>query len=137
MEAGRPSWSLACSACNRCINACPSGAIQSSNLRFALVGIANLAAFFLSFPASGLIVSALERQFGGSLPWLLAGLLEVTMALVLYSGFTFLQVGPLDTVLRFIERRPAMRKIFARSFTKPFPRYLAPGFEPSAHGQKG
>jgi ferredoxin/flavodoxin len=137
MEAGQPSWSTACSACNRCINACPAGAIQSSTLRLALVGIANLAVFFLSFPAGGLIVATFERNLGGNLPRLIAGVLEVAVAFALYSAFTFLQVGPLDAILRFIERRPAMRKIFAHSFTKSFPRYLAPGFEPTARGRKG
>jgi len=97
----------------------------------------NLAAFFLPFPAGGLIVASLERNLGGNLPRLIAGLLEVAVALTLYSAFTFLQVGPLDAILRFIERCPAMQKIFAHSFTKPFPRYLAPGFEPNARGWKG
>lgn len=134
MEAGRPSWTTACSACNRCINACPAGAIQSSNLRFALVFVPNLAACCLAFPAAGALVAALGRAAGLDLPRLASGLLEAAGGIALYSAFTFLQVGPLDAVLRLLERRPASKKAFDRSFTKGFPRYLAPGFEAEARG---
>ena len=66
---------------------------------------------------------------GGSLSSLSAGSLSVASALVRYTLVTLVQLGPFDALLRFLERRPYLGKAFSLSFTKDFPRYIAPGFK--------
>jgi ferredoxin len=131
MKGGRPSWGLACSACNRCINACPEGAIQTSNLRLGFFVLVNAAAGVLGFRAGGRLIAALGAALGLRLPGLLSALLGFT----LYCGLTLVQLGPLDALLRLLERHPALKPAFYRSFTQQFPRYLAPGFEASLRGK--
>lgn len=131
MKGGRPSWGLACSACNRCINACPDGAIQTSNLRLAFFVLVNAAAGVLGFRAGKLLVAALGAALGLRLP----GIVGALLGFALYCGLTLVQLGPLDALLRRLERSPAFKAAFYRSFTKKFPRYLAPGFEAVLRGK--
>ena len=46
------------------------------------------------------------------------------------AALTFLQLTALDGLLRALERRPALRRFCAASYTKSFGRYRAPGFRP-------
>lgn len=131
MKGGRPSWGLACSACNRCINACPEGAIQTSNLRLGFFALVNVAVGVLGFRAGGRLVAALGAALGLRLP----GIVGALAGFALYCGLTLVQLGPLDALLRLLERSPALKGAFYRSFTKGFPRYLAPGFEATLRGK--
>lgn len=131
MKGGRPSWGLACSACNRCINACPEGAIQTSNLRLGFFAVVNIIVGIVGFRAGGRLVAALGAALGLRLP----GIAGALIGFALYCALTLVQLGPLDALLRLLERSPAMRAAFYRSFTKEFPRYLAPGFEATLRGK--
>jgi NAD-dependent dihydropyrimidine dehydrogenase PreA subunit len=127
MRDGLPAWSLRCCACNRCINACPASAIQTSRARLVLVALANIAAMIAAGPAARGILQAAAPGSGG--PFF--GLAVFTLNIAVYAAFTALQIGPLDSVLRSIERKPALRRFFAAGHTKRFRRYLAPGFRPA------
>lgn len=131
MEGGRPSWGLACSACNRCINACPEGAIQTSNLRLGFFAVVNIIVGIVGFRAGGRLVGAL----GAALDLRLPGIVGALTGFALYCGLTLVQLGPLDALLRLLERSPALKAAFYRSFTKGYPRYLAPGFEATLRGK--
>jgi ferredoxin len=124
MEENRPAWSWACSACNRCINSCPMRAIQTSWARLILVLGLNLAALVLSGPAAHAI---LESTTPAST---VSGVASFFLGLALYVGFSLLQAGPLDLVLRALERSRLFGPLFCRGFTERFGRYLAPGFHP-------
>ncbi len=128
MRNGLPAWNLACTSCNRCINACPARSIQASRARLVLVLLPNLAAMFAALPAARAVLRA-------SLPALPAGAFgpaAFILGLALFAAFTLLQVGPFDALLRWLERRPALRKAFSKGASSGFRRYLAPGFKPGA-----
>ena len=134
MRRGRPAWNLACSACNRCINICPERAIQTSNARLVLVLGTNVATAFLAGPAARLIFLAAAgpdpaaraaAAIRGTFP----------LGLALFLGFSLLQAGPLDAILRGLERTRLLAPVFGRGFTRRFTRYLAPGFKPGV-GEK-
>lgn len=131
MKGGRPSWDLACSACNRCINACPEGAIQTSNLRLGFFAVVNIIVGIVGFRAGGRLVEALGAALGLRLP----GIVGALAGFALYCALTLVQLGPLDALLRLLERSPALKAAFYRSFTKGYPRYLAPGFEATLRGK--
>lgn len=131
MRGGRPSWALACSACNRCINACPEGAIQTSNLRLGFFAVVNIIVGIVGFRAGGRLVAAL----GAALDLRLPGIVGALVGFALYCGLTLIQLGPVDALLRLLERSPALKGAFYRSFTKGYPRYLAPGFEATLRGE--
>lgn len=126
MTGARPAWTTACSGCNRCINLCPERAIQTSYARLVLVLGLNVAALFLSGPAARALLGALSGQ--GRPP--AGGIGAFAAGLALYLGFSLLQAGPLDAVLRVLERSGALGALFSRGFTERFGRYLAPGFKP-------
>jgi NAD-dependent dihydropyrimidine dehydrogenase PreA subunit len=125
MIRGRPEWTTACSACNRCINLCPSRSIQTSTLRVALVLGVNAAFLMLAAPAARHLAAVLgTTRIPGS------GVVVFLLWLSLCWAFSLLQTGPLDGILRALERNPALRQAFQRGFTRSFKRYLAPGFRP-------
>jgi ferredoxin len=127
----RPYWRMNCENCNRCINACPSAAINAS-----ILGVV------LQFASIGALL-ALGITLVNSFAW---PLLEPTLgwgylgaavhALLLAAavvGAHFASIGPMDYfVYRWIRRIPGLRQAFAWSFSKGFRRYLAPGFKPEA-----
>ncbi len=132
MKAGRPSWNLDCTACNRCINACPSRSIQTSTARLVLVGGANVVLAFAVWPIAGVAARAALPSLALGFPG--AGIAEfilhVALAFALYAGMSLLQLGPLDVILRSLERNPRLSGLFDASRTGKFGRYLAPGFRP-------
>ena len=56
------------------------------------------------------------------------------LGLLAYCGLTAIQLGPLNAVIRSLERRPAFRRFFAAGHTRKYRRYLAPGFRPGEAG---
>ena len=112
----RPRWGAACAGCYRCINLCPARAIQISIARLAIHLGVNL----------GLTVGWLWAiGWGpGRLP------LNAAAATAAFAALTVLQLTALDGLLRGLERRPALRRLLAASYTKSFGRYRAPGFRP-------
>ena len=118
MEGGpaRPRWGAGCAGCYRCINLCPAQAIQISILRLAVHLGLNLA---LTVGWLWALVAWRER-----LP------LAVVSATAVFAALTVLQLTALDGLLRALERRPALRRFCAASYTKSFGRYRAPGFRP-------
>ena len=116
----RPRWNAGCAGCYRCINLCPARAIQISIARLAIHLGVNLA----------LTVGWL---------WAMAEWRErLSLALVTtsaaFAALTVLQLTALDGLLHGLERRPALRRFFAASYTKRFGRYRAPGFRPEKSG---
>ena len=121
---GRPWWRLRCTDCNRCINICPVHAIQTSLVRLILVPAVNLAALVFVWPVS----RVLAARYFPDLPPGVSGTVRTVLALALFTGFSFLQLGPLDGLLKVLERIPGLGRLFSRSFTRKFRRYTAPGF---------
>jgi ferredoxin len=126
MHGGRPSWTLRCMDCNRCINACPSASIQTSTARLVLFAVLNLAAMVASPPLAQLILRTSAPALAE------VGLVSFLAGSLLYIAVTLAQLGPLDALLRALERKPAFRRFFTANFTKRYARYLAPGFKPPA-----
>ncbi len=124
MEDGLPYWTNSCCACNRCINICPAAAIQSSTARLVLFVAPNLVAIFASSPAARALLAWLAPSLSGPA----RGLASFALSLFLFGAFSALQLGPLDRVVRSLERKPALRRFFTASFTRNFRRYTAPGF---------
>jgi len=126
MHKGSPAWSIRCSACNRCINVCPSSSIQTSVARLVLFAAANIAAMFVSPSLAESIIHAVWPASGGTL----LSLVSLVLSIVLYIAFTAVQLGPLDALVRKLERMRALRPLFTASYTRHYARYLAPGFKP-------
>lgn len=116
----RPRWSAACAGCYRCINLCPVQAIQISIARLAIHLGVNLA-----LTAGWVWALAAGRE---RLPWALVA------ATAVFAALTVLQLTALDGLLGALERRPALRRFFAASYTQRFGRYRAPGFRPEQSG---
>ena len=116
----RPRWGAGCAGCYRCIQLCPARAIQISIARLAIHLGVNLA---LTAGWVWALVAGRER-----LP------LAVAAATAAFAALTVFQLAALDGLLRGLERRPALRRFFAASYTKSFGRYRAPGFRPERSG---
>ena len=110
----RPRWGADCAGCYRCIQLCPARAIQVSVARLAIHLGVNLA---LTVGWVWAMVAWRER-----LP------LAVAAATAAFAALTVLQLTALDGLLRGLERRPALRRVFTASYTESFGRYRAPGF---------
>ena len=110
----RPRWGTNCAGCYRCIQLCPAQAIQVSVARLAIHLGVNLA---LTVGWVWAMVAWRER-----LP------LAVAAATAAFAALTVLQLTALDGLLRGLERRPALRRVFTASYTESFGRYRAPGF---------
>ncbi|OHD80246.1 MAG: hypothetical protein A3J97_01460 [Spirochaetes bacterium RIFOXYC1_FULL_54_7] len=52
------------------------------------------------------------------------------LGLLIYFVLTALQLGPLNALIRILERRPAFKRLFTAGSTRKYRRYLAPGFRP-------
>ncbi len=140
MKGERPAWNLNCTACNRCINACPTRSIQTTTARLVLMAGLNIFFLIASWPAAKAILRALLPALMGQLSagaapafpgaGLAAFLLTFALAFALFALTTLFQVGPLDGVLRGLERNSVTARLFEASYTKKFRRYLAPGFRP-------
>ncbi len=123
-ERARPFWKLNCEDCNACMNLCPRNAINTSFARlFILLGITIAAAvtglwayFALAKPA-----------FAAALAPAPAAVLDVLAVMLIVLLAHFLPAGPFDRyILRFIQRIPGVRRLFALTFTKNYRRYRAP-----------
>ena len=116
MEGGpaRPRWGAGCAGCYRCINLCPARAIQISIPRLAIHLGVNLAL------TVGWVWAMAEWRSQLPLAWV--------AATVVFAALTVLQLTALDGLLRGLERRPALRRVFTASYTESFGRYRAPGF---------
>jgi NAD-dependent dihydropyrimidine dehydrogenase PreA subunit len=128
MKDGRPGWTSRCSECNRCINLCPSSSIQTSTARLLLFALLNIIAVIVASPLAAGILGVLAPAWNGSGKNLSA----FGLGFLIYIGLTALQLGPLNAVIRSLERRTAFRRLFTASFTRKYRRYLAPGFRPGA-----
>jgi NAD-dependent dihydropyrimidine dehydrogenase PreA subunit len=127
MEDGRPRWTPKCSDCNRCINVCPSASIQTSTARLVIFTAVNVAAMVFSPALARSLLHVMAPGFGGAG----FGLASFLLGVAVYAAVTALQLGPLDTVVRRMERAPGLRRFFTASFTRRYQRYLAPGFKPT------
>lgn len=129
MKEGIPSWTKSCSSCNRCINACPSASIQTSTARLVIFVALNVVVLLASQPLARAVLGSLGLPAEG----FLASLAITLGGIALYAAFTILQLGPVSSLLRLLERKPALRRLFTANFTGRYTRYLAPGFKPGAH----
>jgi len=130
MVDGTPRWTTKCCDCNRCINVCPSSSIQTSTARLAIFSVVNVAAMMGSPALARWFLEATLPSSGGALH----GITAFALGVLVYGGITALQLGPLDLVMRKLERKPALRRFFTASFTRRYERYLAPGFKPATRG---
>ena len=118
----RPRWGANCAGCFRCINLCPARAIQISVLRLAIHLGVNL----------GLTVGWVWVMVAGRARLPVAA--AAAAATAAFAALTALQLTALDGLLGALERRPALRRLCAASYTKSFGRYRAPGFRPEKSG---
>jgi Pyruvate/2-oxoacid:ferredoxin oxidoreductase delta subunit len=120
----RPAWKLNCESCNACINRCPKRAINTSVAR----GVALVAGIVL------LCVLGILAYFGpikGMPGWSLSGaadrIVDIAAVAVIVIAAHLLAVGPLDAFfLRWFQRLPLINRLFEKSFTKAYRRYMAP-----------
>ena len=131
----KPFWNLACESCNRCINICPQKAINTSNARTAAL-----------IALIGIICAGLVITYGHTVAPLYAGLniaIHRILSIAGYSAVVFAaHILPLTLFDRFLlfplQRTRGGGKLFGKSFTKTFPRYVFPGYNPPAENlQKG
>lgn len=111
-----PRWGYRCEGCQRCINACPQIAIQTALARLAML----LAPLFLPYG-----------------PWL-RGLLGFSPAIFIRVPFdiaawavgNLIVVFALDIGLFALQSVPGVRRVVLVNLSHHFRRYLAPGFDP-------
>jgi NAD-dependent dihydropyrimidine dehydrogenase PreA subunit len=126
MKDGRPYWTGRCAECNRCINLCPSSSIQTSTARLVLFAVLNIAVVFVASPLAKALLGALAPAWGG----LSRSLSGFGLGLLIYIGLTTIQLGPVNTLIRSLERQPTLKHLFTTGFTRKYKRYMAPGFRP-------
>jgi NAD-dependent dihydropyrimidine dehydrogenase PreA subunit len=130
MKDSRPYWTSRCAECNRCINLCPSASIQTSTARLVLFAVLNFIAILVAAPIAKALLGAIAPAWTGSG----RNMSAFGLGLLIFIGLTAIQLGPLNAVIRSLERRPAFRRLFTASFTGRFRRYRAPGFRPGEAG---
>ena len=123
----RPQWGANCSGCYRCINLCPAQAIQISVPLLAIHLGLNLALTVGWFFWVGWLYHQVVP-----LPGVMGFGLAALWALAIFIVLTMVQLTAVDAVLHGLATRPGLRGFFARSYTKNFRRYRAPGFSPGA-----
>ncbi|MFH2114162.1 MAG: EFR1 family ferrodoxin [Spirochaetota bacterium] len=128
MKDGQPYWTSRCSECNRCINLCPSTSIQTSTARLLIFAVLNTIAIFVASPIATAMLGVIAPAWTG----LGRNLCAFGLGLLVYIALTAVQLGPLNALIRTLERRPAFRRFFTAGFTRKYKRYLAPGFKPGA-----
>lgn len=123
-----PFWRMNCENCNRCINICPKGAINTSILNFLLLCAAIGALSDLGIHAVNRVVSPVLSVY---LPGKAGDVVHVTILIAVVVIAQFLVVGPVDfLIFRWFRQIPGLRKVFAISFAGKARRYMAPGFKP-------
>ena len=130
MKDGRPYWTSLCAECNRCINFCPSASIQTSTARLLFFAVLNIVVILVSAPIARTLLGAIIPAWTG----LGRNLSAFVLGLLIFIGLTAIQLGPLNAVIRSLERRPAFRRLFTAGFTWKYRRYRAPGFKPGVWG---
>jgi ferredoxin len=126
--AGRPRWGLRCEDCCRCINLCPEKAVQTSPLLLLIHTAANIALITLWMRSMRLVFSRPSLRGHRLLSAVLACKLAPASALALF----LFQMTALDGLLFKLSGLSSLRSLFSWSYTRPFTRYRAPGFKPSA-----
>lgn len=123
----RPRWKYRCEACTRCMNLCPTKAINTSPLRGAalLLGVALF--LVLGFSAYGAVALDLHRSIQGA-----AGVvMDFVAGIAIVAASHLLALTVFDSlVLRPLLAIPALRRLAQKSFTKTFARYRFEGFKP-------
>jgi len=125
MKQKKPFWNTSCEDCNRCINICPEKAIQVSVPLFILQMVINI----------GLTVSAIWAivvYIPGLIQLSKAVLVTVEVILIIMATIFLLWVSfvPIDAFFGVLQKKPALRRFFSKSYTKKFRRYAAKGFKP-------
>jgi ferredoxin len=119
----RPTWNFSCENCCRCINICPRRSIQTSLTKITALGI--VAVVVVIFTVSGFLL------FGKAVP---AGYfpLSVVLAVILAHAVVFaVQYLAVEPALFALQEGEKHRKILDWTFTRDFPRYVAPGWKVS------
>jgi Pyruvate/2-oxoacid:ferredoxin oxidoreductase delta subunit len=120
----RPYWRLNCESCNACVNRCPKRAINTSLARLAtlaagivLACVAGIWAYYVPFKSA---IGAFPSGAAGKAIDAAAVAAIVVIAHLLVAG-------PLDAFfLRWFQRLPGLSRLFEKSFTKGYRRYVAP-----------
>ncbi|MGL4368269.1 MAG: EFR1 family ferrodoxin [Spirochaetota bacterium] len=125
----KPYWSFNCENCNRCMNICPRGAIQTSLARIIFHCAAGI---FLIIGGIKVALYAVRCLDGNPLYFPAAVILCAAAVVIafLVQGYIF------DPVLYCIQSMPGIRKLFDITFTRSFRRYHAPGFAPVMKDKK-
>jgi ferredoxin/flavodoxin len=127
----RPSWQYECQACNRCINVCPTKAIQVSPLRLFLIAAVNLALLVLAIKLADLPASLLALSGVGGL------VVSIVSGIIAYIALSAIQIfagTPLMDL--FGGTRFGSRLFLAGSWTRGFRRYTATGFKIPVYWKK-
>ena len=119
----RPYWKASCEDCNACVNRCPKNAVVTSVARLAV-----LLAAITGFLVLGIrLYSAyLRPPFAALIPAALATVVDVVAVTAIVGLAHVLGIGPFDAfILKYLQRVPGIRKLFAWSFMKNWRRYIA------------
>ena len=116
MIGGRPDWSYACEGCERCINACPKGAIQTSFVRLAVFVALCVTTDAVPLKPALAALLAVFPPFAFTLLWYMVAMVAV---------FFVFRLVDLALVL-LPSLAPSLRPILAFGWTRWFRRYQAP-----------
>jgi NAD-dependent dihydropyrimidine dehydrogenase PreA subunit len=126
MSHGLPRWKNQCEDCNRCINSCPEKAIQVSLPLLLIQTIFNVVLTIWGIVA---VVEYTPQLL--DIPAFLLIVLDILLILFVIYLTLWISLVPLNAFFRLLLKIPAVRRFCCISHTKPFRRYLAPGYKPS------
>ncbi|MBN2510255.1 MAG: EFR1 family ferrodoxin [Spirochaetales bacterium] len=127
MAGATPYWNFSCESCNRCINICPCNAINTSILRIILF-LALIGAFCTVLILSYLRFAAPLVNATGGWPGLILN--SVCYVLIITVSHV-LPLTVIDRRLIFpLQNTTWGIRVFEKSFTKDYPRYVYPGYAP-------
>ncbi|HUJ73589.1 MAG TPA: 4Fe-4S dicluster domain-containing protein, partial [bacterium] len=122
-KGARPFWKLSCEDCNACMNLCPRKAVNTSWARMVLFLALIVAAIWVG---TGVYYRFVRPAIAPALTPALATVVDIVMVTLIVLASHLLPLWLVDTfLLRFLQRLPGVRRIFAWTFTKSFRRYSA------------
>lgn len=123
MKNGKPRWGADCEDCNKCINICPEKAIQVSMPLMIIQIVLNLIITVIGIKYA-LKLSVYVMHLSG-LSLVIADIILIYLAV--WIGL-LITLYPLNYLFDFLASISSLQKFFAKSVTKNFRRYKAPGF---------
>jgi flavodoxin/Pyruvate/2-oxoacid:ferredoxin oxidoreductase delta subunit len=111
LKNGNPKWDWKCENCQRCMNICPFKSIQTSPFK--------LGTFFTIEIALIFFVKAMNSSLH----------FPVLLNILLYCILIVISHYLIDIILGLLEKIPAVKSLFAYSYTKKYRRYMVNEFK--------